>query len=271
MCLTLGLILALAARAWPIPPAEAAANGAETRITTVYDNTTWNDKLMPAWGFGCLVETAEETVLFDVGGDGTVLMHNVEQLGIDPAVVDKVVLSHAHWDHTAGLEAFMKVRGPVDVYLPASLPPLHRRDIEAWGARVVPVSKAMEIAQGVYTTGLLGRVVMEQSLVVRTPRGSIVITGCAHPGVGRIAEAVREQVPEPILLVIGGFHLLRSEDEAVQRAIEQLQELGVEYAAPCHCTGAEAMDAFRRAFGERFVEVGAGRVITIEELQSKGN
>jgi 7,8-dihydropterin-6-yl-methyl-4-(beta-D-ribofuranosyl)aminobenzene 5'-phosphate synthase len=44
-------------------------------------------------------------------------------------------------------------------------------------------------------------------LTIRTQRGLVVLTGCAHPGIVRILERVRRPHEENILFVIGGFHL----------------------------------------------------------------
>ena len=70
------------------------------QITTIYDNTALDPNLASAWGFACLVGG---DLLFDTGGNGRKLLFNMEQLGIDPAGIQTVVLSRAHGDHTGGL------------------------------------------------------------------------------------------------------------------------------------------------------------------------
>ncbi|MFP4027901.1 MAG: MBL fold metallo-hydrolase [Candidatus Brocadiia bacterium] len=78
------------------------------RITIVYDNNPYKKGLKTAWGFGCLVEGLEETILFDTGGEGDILMDNMKKLHVDPDDVDAVVISHIHQDHCGGLPAFLK-------------------------------------------------------------------------------------------------------------------------------------------------------------------
>ncbi|GAH88005.1 unnamed protein product, partial [marine sediment metagenome] len=52
-------------------------------ITIIYDNNPYNEELETRWGFSCLVEGLEKTILFDVGGEGSVLLKNMEKLKID--------------------------------------------------------------------------------------------------------------------------------------------------------------------------------------------
>jgi 7,8-dihydropterin-6-yl-methyl-4-(beta-D-ribofuranosyl)aminobenzene 5'-phosphate synthase len=50
-----------------------------------------------------LVGNERHTVLFDVGPYGDVWVDNAERLGIDISTIEKVFLSHWHWDHSGGL------------------------------------------------------------------------------------------------------------------------------------------------------------------------
>jgi 7,8-dihydropterin-6-yl-methyl-4-(beta-D-ribofuranosyl)aminobenzene 5'-phosphate synthase len=50
--------------------------------------------LKSSWGFSCLIELREKTVLFDTGGDGKLLLHNMTVLNKDPRAIEAVILSH---------------------------------------------------------------------------------------------------------------------------------------------------------------------------------
>ena len=91
-------------------------------MTIVYDNNRFDPRLRTAWGFSCVVRGLEKTILFDTGGDGRTLLGNMTQLGIEPAEVDIVVLSHIHGDHTGGLERFLEKNPRVIVYSPDACP-----------------------------------------------------------------------------------------------------------------------------------------------------
>jgi len=230
-------------------------------LRVLYDNNPADPRLTAAWGFACLIETAAGTILFDTGGDGPILLQNMAALGVDPAAIDAVVLSHNHADHVGGLKALLGSNDHLVVYIPGSFPEEFGRQVGE-RARVAEVGGPMEIIEGVHTTGEMGTTIVEQSLIVETARGLVVVTGCAHPG---IVDVVRRAAAQgEIDLVIGGFHLKDRSQGDVQAVIEELLALGVRRVAPCHCTGADATAEFEAAFGSGFVPCGVGSVITIE-------
>jgi len=229
-------------------------------VTIIYDNHAFDARVQAAWGFACLVEVGGRTVLFDTGGDGETLMANLAALGIDPGHVEAVVLSHVHGDHTGGLEALLASNDHLVVYVPASFA-MEISRLVGDRAVIVEVNGTMEVVEGVHTTGEMGTAVVEQSLLVETARGLVVVTGCAHPG---IVEIVRRAIARgEVDLVMGGFHLSDRSRGDVQAVVEELLALGVRRIAPCHCTGDEATAAFEAAFGSGFIRCGAGTVITI--------
>jgi len=227
------------------------------RVTILYDNGLADARLTPGWGFSCLIELAGRCLLFDTGGDGTILLRNMDILAIPPSDIGTVVLSHAHMDHVGGLGSFLRRNCEVTVYLPRSVPGGLKWEVQSSGAAVVEIHRAEELLPGVFTTGEMGDV-PEQGLIVGTPSGSVVVTGCAHPGIIPVVEAAQRVIRGGTSLVVGGFHFPRPE------AATRLKEMGVEKVAPCHCTGEEARRAFRLAYGAGYIEVGTGTRIEIE-------
>lgn len=53
-------------------------------------------------------------------------------------------------------------------------------------AKLGEVDGARELFEGAFTTGELDGGIKEQSLVLRTPQGLVMITGCARPGPTKI-------------------------------------------------------------------------------------
>jgi len=238
----------------------------ELAITIVHDNNPCVDSLKTAWGFSAFVTGTERTILFDTGSDGTLLLENAAKLQIDPGRVDLVVLSHLHGDHTGGLTGLLQENPRVQVYLPASFPAKFKTAVLGHGATLVEVREPQEICRNVYTTGVLGRRIKEQALVIRTERGLVVLTGCAHPGIVRIVKEVRCRHEESILLVLGGFHLEWVMKGKVQSILAEFKSYGIRYIAPTHCSGDKARQLFRQGYGPGYVDAGAGRTITLLEL-----
>jgi len=239
----------------------------ELTIRVVHDNYPCADSLKTAWGFSALVTGPERTILFDTGSDGTLLLENMARLQVEPAGIGIVVLSHIHGDHTGGLTGFLRANARVAVYLPRSFPAKVKDVVRGYGATVVEVTAPQEICPNVYTTGILGRVVKEQVLIVRTQRGLIVLAGCAHPGVVRLVEEVKSLHPENILLVMGGFHLEWSTAGRVERIIAAFKSHGVRYVASTHCSGERARQMFQQRYGEGYIEAGVGKMISLADLR----
>ncbi len=245
-----------------IASADAPA-GPMLRFTVLYDNYVHREGTKADWGFSCLIEGAEKTILFDTGTKPEILMHNVEALGVDLKKVDLVVLSHAHGDHTGGLPAVLERNPDVDVLFPVSFPPEFGLKVAGAGARPRTVDKPIEICRNVYLTGEMGEAIKEMSLVVDTPGGLVVVTGCSHPGIVGILKRVKEIRAKPIHLVFGGFHLGNMPDGDVRKIIDAFTELKVERCGATHCTGDRAIALFQSAFGERYQPIGTGRIIEV--------
>ena len=106
----------------------------------------------------------------------------------------------------------------------------------------------------------------EQALAFDTDRGVIVVTGCAHPGILAIVEQARAVMQKEILLVMGGFHLGAHSEAQIRGIVTRFEALGVRFAAPCHCSGSWPRRCFREAYGQRYIDIGVGRVICAEHL-----
>jgi 7,8-dihydropterin-6-yl-methyl-4-(beta-D-ribofuranosyl)aminobenzene 5'-phosphate synthase len=238
----------------------------ELAITIVHDNNPCVDSLKTAWGFSAFVTGPEKTILFDTGSDGALLLENMAKLQIDPGRVDIIVLSHVHGDHTGGLTGLLNENPRVQVFLPGSFPARFKTAVQGRGAAVVEVKEPQEICKNVYTTGVLGRRIKEQALVIRTRQGSVVLTGCAHPGIARIVKEVRRLHEESILLVLGGFHLEWATKGRVESIMAAFRNYGIRYVAPTHCSGDKARQLFRQSYGPGYVDAGAGKTITLLEL-----
>lgn len=234
-------------------------------IRVLYDNYVFDQACGSDWGFACLISGTEKTILFDTGAKGDLLLANFEKMKQRPADVELVVISHNHGDHTGGLLPFLAKNSQVGVYLPAATPESFVKDAKAHATSVSVVTKPVEICKGVFVVGPLGDKIIEQALVVDTPKGLVIITGCSHPGVVAIAKEAKERLGREIFMVLGGTHLLNHSDEDLQRVVDELKGLGVQKVGATHCSGDKAIAKMKEAFGDGFVRMGVGRVIQVGE------
>ncbi len=232
-------------------------------IITIYDNYQVDPRLQTGWGFACLIKASGKNLLFDTGADSPTLLSNLEQLNIALEEIDVVVLSHIHQDHVGGLPGLLERKGEVEVYIPSSFPNSIRETIESHGGKYFDISDSREIIEGIYSTGELGNIIKEQSLIINTNKGLVIITGCAHPGVVNIIKKIKEIFAgKEIFLVLGGFHLLSASDSQLKQVVDDFEKLGVKKVAPSHCSGDETRELFKEVYQDNFIENGVGKTLT---------
>ncbi len=233
-------------------------------MLVVYDNNAYNKRLKTDWGFSCLIEGLEKNILFDTGANGQILLSNMEKLGIQPGKIDIVVLSHAHRDHTGGLENLIAQNSKIEVWLPHFFSSDFKHGVRKKGARVVEVETSREICEGAFTSGIINGWIKEQSLVLNHKKGLILITGCAHPRIINIISKVKELFKKEIFLALGGFHLAAFDKAEIKEIIKKFSDLNVHKVGPCHCSGNEARMLFHEKYQNKFIEIGVGKDIKIQ-------
>jgi len=187
------------------------------KFTVVYDNEA-RGGFIADWGFSCLIES-KVRILFDTGADPEILSHNLSL--IDVKDFDYVVLSHEHYDHVGGLSAV--IDNTSRVLALKSFSSRLKKYISS-KSDLIEVLEPFEFERGFMTTGSVGRFIEEQSLVVETSKGKVVITGCSHPGLEEILN--RAEGFGRVFGVLGGFHGFEK--------IEILKRYDL--VVPCHCT-----------------------------------
>lgn len=244
---------------------ETADSGNSVKLIILYNNVPHNEALSTDWGFSCFVEKGDKNILFDTGGDGEILLNNMEHFKITPSDIDVVILSHIHADHVGGLWGLLERNSDILVYLPMSFPDDFKDRIAELGAEFIPVSESIKICDNIYSTGEMEAMgFKEQALIIDTPKGLIVVTGCAHPGIVNIAKKSKRLLGKEIYMLLGGFHLLAYSEEQVKEIVEDLKKLEVHIIAPSHCTGGRPIELFKEGWGENFLDLGCGAVFEIE-------
>jgi 7,8-dihydropterin-6-yl-methyl-4-(beta-D-ribofuranosyl)aminobenzene 5'-phosphate synthase len=233
-------------------------------ITILYDNQPYDPHLDTAWGYAAWVQAGEHNLLFDTGGNGDILLNNMRAKKVNPTTIQRILISHADGDHIDGLVPLLSTGVKPEVYLLSSFPDNFKHQVSNL-ATLIEVRSGTSLGGEMYTTGELGRNIPEQALVIRTRRGLVVVTGCAHRGIVDIVEGIRDTYGEKVYLVMGGFHLEGKSEEEITAIIADFRRLGVEKVAPSHCTGGRAIVKFKDEYGEDFLMVGAGRVVTLDE------
>jgi len=230
-------------------------------IKILYDNISAQKGVKPAWGFSALIQYRGKNILFDTGGKADVLLSNMKAMRVSPEAITDIFISHIHWDHTGGLFGFLCKNHKVKVYVPDSFSRAYRNEIKASGAECVGTKGFTKIAKDIYSSGAMGKEIKEQALIIDTPKGLVVITGCAHPGILNIIKKATRSLEQPLFAVLGGFHLASKSAAEIKIIIAEFKRLGVTHVGPCHCTGEKAIQMFKLAFKENYIKMGVGRVL----------
>lgn len=191
------------------------------RITTLSENTAGMPGVIAEWGLSVLVDTGKTKVLFDTGASSSV-PHNVRPLGVELSQIDKIALSHGHYDHTGGLMGVLRQAGkPMEIIAHPDVfankyakagdferyigIPFKREELESIGASFTLSEGPVWLSDDIVTTGEVPMVTGyeeiepmmqvkegndfipdafrdDQALVVKTELGLVVVLGCAHRG-----------------------------------------------------------------------------------------
>lgn len=256
-------------------------------------------------GVSYLVRADDTTILFDLGlnrkgEQEPPLLRNMARLGVDPAEIDFVVLSHPHGDHMGGFKNQFARRAIVR----QENDPLAGKPVYATAPLTLTegmstvVQAPRMLAPGVATLGPLPRAlflmgyVQEQALAIKVEgKGLVLLVGCGHPGVEALVERAEQLFATPVYGVIGGLHFPVTDDrarigpfkfqqllgspnppwrpigkEAVNRTLASLKAKGIQYVAPsAHDTCDWSLHAFEEAFGAAYHALKVGEPLTIEE------
>ncbi len=275
------LLLMLAAlQVWP-----ADSHRVQSLHIQILSTMLADDDGIGEWGFSALVEADGHKILFDTGANPDTVVRNLRALKMNLTDVPDVILSHNHLDHTGGLLTLRKefpqslVRAHVGKGIMlertgSDRMPKLKAAYEASGGKWIEYSQPVELYPGVWLTGPIPRkypernwndssqlrlpdgttvednIPEDQSLVIDTDKGLVLVSGCGHAGVINTLEYARAKVrAAPVHAAFGGFHLYSATDESVSWTAAKLKEFGLQHLVGAHCTGLEAVYRIRQLCG----------------------
>ena len=271
----------------------------KSKITVIVDNIAQDD-IAGEWGLSLLIEYGDKRILADAGGS-ELFAENLRKLGFDIKDIDYATLSHAHYDHANGMERFFKDNDKAQFYLRESTAEncyakkgffrkyigIPKHILEKYPDRITIVHGDYKLCEGVYliphkTSGLeaIGKREMmyqrhgmkfvpdnfshEQSLVLDTDEGLVIINCCSHGGAVNIINEVRETFPDKkVYGIIGGFHLFNKTKDEILEVAANLKNSGVEYICTGHCTKERAYDILKKELGDIVEQLHVGLVIEV--------
>lgn len=266
------------------------------KISILNENTVYKRGLIAEHGLSLLIETDNKRILFDMG-QSFAFTYNAEKMNISLEGLDAIVISHGHYDHTGGLEYlvksnqklpniyvqeeafFEKKNGEKNIGIPWN--------VEEFRDNIVYVSEKEEIFQNIYLISNIpyytdfervpskfkkikyGKIVEddmidEQVLVIEKEEGLFVFAGCSHRGIINILKHVNKIFNgKRICFLIAGMHLISSNNEYIQRTIDELKKIDIDKIIPLHCTGPIAISRIQAEFKDKCEMVETGQIISL--------
>ena len=273
------------------------------KITCVVDNNAQeNTGLQSEHGLSFWIETEYGNLIFDTGQTSAALALNLGLLSLKIQDAAALALSHAHYDHTGGLDVVLSQNKHLKIYAHSDLfqPRYSLRDGEYHSIGIAITQEELsrraelhlsrepqEIFPNLWTTGEIsprpeaeGRsahhfirvkgewkpdpYLDDLSLVLKTSAGLVVICGCCHAGLLNTLLHVQKLFSGPIISILGGTHLNSTSEAELHHVTETLETRHPNINLYLnHCTGQKSQVFLANRFGTRVKAFPAGATLEI--------
>ena len=253
-------------------------------------------------GWAVFIETDQGNFLFDTG-QGKSIVNNAQYFNKDLSTIKGIIISHHHIDHTGGFLNVLEQVDKVKVYSHPDLfknsyvidegkqrnigIPFRREILESRGTQFKFNTSFRKIAPDLMLSGEIPRLTEfekgskkfllktkegyaqdlifdDQTLIVNTEKGLIIILGCSHSGMINIINHIIDKTGQNhIRTIIGGTHLGPASEETKEKTIQALKKFDIEKIGVSHCTGLETSMRLFQEFGDRFFFCNVGSIIDI--------
>lgn len=267
------------------------------KLVNLVENTEGSRGCLFEHGLSFYVETKNHRLLVDTGATDA-FMANAEKLGVDLGLVERVILSHGHYDHAGGILAFAERYPQVPIMMQKSAEDAYYH-VSGGQERYIGIDRKItelpqvELLEGnkrideelFLFSGVTGRKLWprgnrelkrksegeflqdefchEQYLVVEEDHKKVLLSGCAHNGILNILEAYEEIYGSGPDAVVSGFHMQRKsgyqeEDLETVKEIAEVLKRTDTKYYTGHCTGETPYRIMKERMGEQLVYVHSG-------------
>ncbi len=258
------------------------------KIKIIVDNKTYSKKLSQH-GLSLLIEHSNRKILFDTGQSEYVLKNNLDNEDLD---IDMIVISHGHYDHSDGLEYFIKKEDfniPIYIHNKAFAERFYNNryigikksiiDFLKNYENLITVEKPYQLNNGIVISGTVDRthyyekddfykkdeegnlvkdIVIDDMFIIVD---GVIITGCSHSGIINVVEYAKKIYNKEIKGIIGGFHLMNVSKDYIDKIYNYLKDNNLDIIMPLHCVGFNELKVLSNLEG--FEEGYVGKEIVI--------
>ncbi len=273
------------------------------KITTLIENSRGEHLgLKTEHGISFCIEKDGSMLLFDAGQTDAFL-YNAAQLNLDLRRVEKVILSHGHYDHTGGLMALADINDDFKLFLGNGFFEekygYRNHSYEYLGNNFIEAdlteknikhsfieSRKTDLGNGIFIITDFIRSNTDETInsrfklkknnrfvsdpfndeiliAIETPLGMVVLLGCSHPGVKNMIDTVYAEFDKPVYAVLGGTHLVEASGDNLEMSIKYLSNDNIKILGVSHCTGVDGMKRLERE-GSSFFHNSTGSSIFLD-------
>ena len=99
----------------------------------------------------------------------------------------------------------------------------------------------------------------EQSLVLDTDKGLVIINCCSHGGAVNIIQEVMATFPDKkVYGLIGGFHLFNKSEAEIREVARKIKSTGISYVCTGHCTKERAYNIMKEELTDMLEQLHVG-------------
>ena len=279
-----------------------AAESGKVTVSILADDTVMSDKYVTEHAVSILVELPNGHRWLVDTGTTDVFLENAKRMGANLDNLKGIAISHGHDDHTGGLTFYPRLKGKPPIYghpyiwhksyqiktgAPVRITGMPYLARKYAAPSFHPLNNTAKLDENLYFFTDIPRppgsfapikgnffnedgtgpvpLIDDATVVIKTPRGLVVIFGCGHAGYTNILTAIHKEFPkEKLLAVIGGLHLMNANEKVLAEAVAYTNSIKADgfsfYGG--HCTGDNAIKYFKEKFGEKAIKpMGSGRVI----------
>jgi len=269
------------------------------RATVLIDNIEGGE-IRGEWGLSFFIEHNDRKILLDAGAS-SLFVTNADKLGISVESADTAVLSHAHYDHSNGLEQFFEINKKAKLFVCDGIDDNcyfklwfikkyignPKGILEKYSDRIEKTVGLTDLGDGIYllphTTKELSEIGKrermyrkekgkwipddfshEQSLIFDTEKGLVIFNSCCHGGAANIVNEVQNAFPNKnVYALIGGFHIYNKSEKFIKELADKLIKTDVKLIYTGHCSGQKGYDLLRDSLGDRVRQLKTGLEINI--------
>jgi 7,8-dihydropterin-6-yl-methyl-4-(beta-D-ribofuranosyl)aminobenzene 5'-phosphate synthase len=233
------------------------------KLQIIFDKEKIDDRFESGWGIAYLLEDT----LFDTGEKFDYLSKNLKAFCISPDTIKNVVISHNHWNHRCGLWELLKLKKDLKIYGCSDFFQEFKDKLNL--VNFIEITNFNQISKDIYSTGPFKTLykadpVLEQALIVKTKKGISIVSACSHMSLIELINRAKFLFAnEKINFLIGGLHLIDTDNRLTEYVVKEVKNMGVLNVAAGHCSGYEAVKFLKTLYGKNLIELKSGMVLEL--------